>query len=49
MRFEDCDWREVLNNWSESDIEYLMCICQEKINELRIARLRGLLTDTAKI
>jgi len=40
IRFCDVDWREVLNYWDEEDIEYLLCICQEKLDRIRKARLR---------
>jgi hypothetical protein len=48
MRLEDIDWREVLNNWSEADIEHLISICNEKLQSRRWARLKGLFTDSAK-
>ncbi|MDH7597524.1 MAG: hypothetical protein QHG98_07305 [Methanothrix sp.] len=41
MRFTDIDWREVLNDWSEEDIEYLMEICREKLEQIWMARLRS--------
>lgn len=31
MRFTDLDWREILNEWNETEIEYLRDICNEKL------------------
>lgn len=40
IRFWDYDWREVLNEWSEYEIECLLDICEEKLSWLRYAKAR---------
>ncbi|HOK59233.1 MAG TPA: hypothetical protein PK659_10585 [Methanothrix sp.] len=41
VRFTDLDWREILNDWSEDEIEYLMAICGEKLEQIRTALPRA--------
>ncbi|MCX8207413.1 MAG: hypothetical protein N3G75_06235 [Methanothrix sp.] len=41
IRFSDLDWREVLNDWSEYEIECLLDICEEKLSWLRYVRIKA--------
>lgn len=42
----DTDWMEALSELSESDIEHLMRLCEERLRAIREARYRSLLTRT---
>jgi len=38
VRYQDIDWRLMLNSWDKSDIEALKNICEEKLRQ--IAQIR---------